>query len=314
MNAINTRNIGKGGNLNILITGSSGFIGSNLASALQNNHRVIGVDLEPGDSGVHTICADLRYPFEPELQNEFTMADIVIHCAANVGVSAFLQNPGLMVDNWCGDFGVFEQCHKHNTPLIYFSTSEIYGTNPNITEQSPMVIDVAKRSNYAIGKLFAERFVQSWLSNWIVLRPFNIVGPNQDALKGVIPGFIAKATQNIDIPVYAVNGVVPSRTFLHISDFCNVVDELVSRFNEFNATIWNVGSSKPYRIDAIANAIIKYLKSSSKVQITEPRNGDNVILQRNPGVCKIFNELGLPEPKGIEFILKDCMKFHIRKS
>ena len=310
MNAINNP---KGNSLNILITGSSGFIGSNLASILQNNHRVVGVDLEPGDAGVHTICADLRYAIEPELQNEFTMADIVIHCAANVGVSAFLQNPSLMVDNWCGDFGVFEQCKKNNTPLIYLSTSEIYGSNPSISESSPMVITPESRGSYAIGKLFGERFVQCWLENYIILRPFNIVGPNQNALKGVIPGFIAKATQNIDIPVYAVNGDVPERTFLHISDFCNVVCELISRFQDFNRTIWNVGSSQPYRIDAIASAIIKYLKSSSKVQIVEPRKGDNVILERNPGVCKIFETLGLPKPQGIEYILKDCMKFHVRK-
>lgn len=312
MSTINTTK--KGGSLNILITGSNGFIGSNLVNCLQNNHRVIGVDLEPGSTGSACICADLRYPMPPELQNGFVIADIVIHCAANVGVSAFLQNPALMVDNWCGDFGVFEQCHKNNTPLIYFSTSEIYGSNGAITENSPMVITPESRGNYAIGKLFGERFIQSWLQNWIILRPFNIVGPTQDPLKGVIPGFIAKAVQNIDIPVYAVNGKIPSRTFLHISDFCNVVNELVSRFGEFNRTTWNVGSSKQYRIDVIANAIIKYLKSASCVKITEPRKGDNVILERNPGICKVFEELGLPEPQGIEFILKDCMKFHIRKS
>lgn len=294
--------------MNILITGSSGFIGSNLANMLQNNHRVIGVDLENAD-----ICADLRLPFSPELQNEFTMADIVIHCAANVGVSAFLQNPSLMVDNWCGDFGVFEQCQKHNIPLIYLSTSEIYGSNGLISLDSEYKISPLARGNYAIEKLFAEKFIQSWLQNYIILRPFNVVGANQNPLKGAIPGFIAKATQNIDISIYTVGGKVPERTFLHISDFCAVVSKLVTGFQDFNGTIWNVGSSQPYRIDAIANSIIKYLKSSSQIKYAEPREGDNVILSRNPGKCEIFDIFGI-EPKKIEYILKDCMKFHVRKS
>lgn len=292
--------------MNIVITGSGGFIGSALHNALQNNHRVIGVDFENAD-----ICADLRLKFTPELQNEFKIADCVIHCAAIVGVSNFLENSNAMVDNWRSDYLIFEQCAKNKTPLIYFSTSEIYGSNGAISENSDYQLSNLNRSSYAIGKLFSEKFIQSSLQNYIILRPFNIAGPNQNPLKGVIPGFITKAVRNLDIEVYSVDGKIPSRAFFHISDLCNAVNELVSRFQEFNKSIYNIGSEKSHSILNIANTIIKYLKSNSSVIIVEPRDGDNVILERNPGVCKIFGDLGLPKPKGIEFILKDCMKFHI---
>ena len=94
--------------MNILLTGSDGFIGSHLFNQLKEEHNVIGFDIKNG----HDIL-------NSELPKDI---DLVIHLAGLSGVKDSLNRP---TDYWktnvIGTQRLFE--HYENTRIIYASSS-----------------------------------------------------------------------------------------------------------------------------------------------------------------------------------------------
>ena len=94
--------------MNILLTGSDGFIGSNLFYELKEEHNVIGFDLKHG----HDI---LTHNFPTDI-------DLVIHLAGLSGVRDSLTKPTeYWKTNVIGGQRLFE--HYKNTRIIYASSS-----------------------------------------------------------------------------------------------------------------------------------------------------------------------------------------------
>lgn len=148
--------------LNILITGTAGFIGYHLAERLlKEGHRVTGLDqindyydvnlkldrlrmhgveaggLKPGcyESSTHDnyrfVLADLQDGqtiMELFRENRF---DAVLHMAAQAGVRYSLQHPQKYIDsNISGFLSILEACRHHPVEhLIYASSSSVYGLN-----------------------------------------------------------------------------------------------------------------------------------------------------------------------------------------
>jgi len=123
-NVQNMRSPGQRKGNTILITGSSGRIGSAIAASLRNDYTIIGIDISPGPYTTHT--TDIQ---SSEVIHLIKKADIVVHTAAlhapHVGV---YDDKNFWDVNVRGTENLLNACLKHKVPrFIFTSSTSIYG-------------------------------------------------------------------------------------------------------------------------------------------------------------------------------------------
>ena len=120
--------------MHILITGSSGQIGTNLALRLLDaGHRVFGIDkrLNTWTDRVTTLLQDLAAPYRDFAGGiggvPYPRPDIVVHLAANAKVHELVQQPHRAMENIALTFNTLEYCRHNQLPIIFSSSREVYG-------------------------------------------------------------------------------------------------------------------------------------------------------------------------------------------
>ena len=175
-----------------LVTGGSGFIGSNVVKLLlEKGYEVVVLDnLSSGhlinieknikENDIQFIKDDIR---NEGIKNVFKNVDVVFHLAACVGRQKSLDDPYLdSSTNMMGTLNVLECMRQNNVPrIVYSSSAAIFGelTTPTIDENHPLNAD----SPYGVSKLAAEKMILSYSGIYNItascLRYFNIYGINQ---------------------------------------------------------------------------------------------------------------------------------------
>ena len=129
--------------LNILVTGSSGQVGTNLCLALlKKGHTVWGIDrrLNSWTDQIPTWQRDIAAEGMPGLAEiaPHTQLDLVVHLAANAKVHELVENPRRAHENATTTFNVLEFCREHHLPIIFSSSREIYGRSqpPAVAEET----------------------------------------------------------------------------------------------------------------------------------------------------------------------------------
>lgn len=303
--------------MRILITGHRGFIGSYLFKELGKEFRVFGID-----KGIYEkpkrneVIHNLEYKLDlwnfncEKVYSFIRKADVIIHCAAIVGVDNHISSVGSFLENWEIDKNLISLL-KPTQKLIYLSSSEVYGdSKETLSCKSNLNFSVEKRSNYGLEKLFAERFIEATHPNFVILRPFNIVGNSNTQTKGVFREFFDRATRNKDIVIYKKDGNISSRVFLSIDDFYKAVRGIIGDFETFKGKIFNVNNvfTENTSILELAEKFKKKLNSNSKIVFEEPRKNDNLILNRNPENPEIFKILGIKSLKKLDTLIDDFIK------
>ncbi len=216
--------------MRILITGSSGQIGTNLGLALQaQGHYVFGVDKRPNiwTQEIVTLLQDLSVPYR-----DFTAGiggveypanlDAVIHLAAHAKVHELVQQPHRALENISMTFNVLEFCRLNGLPLIFSSSREVYGDiHRYITEES--YADFAfTESPYSASKISGEALIYAYAQcyglRYLVFRFSNVYGRYDndiERMERVIPLFIRRISQRQPIVVYGENKVLD---FTYVDD------------------------------------------------------------------------------------------------
>ncbi len=163
----------------ILITGSSGFIGTHLVRRFrEKGWDVLGIGRRPLDETGY-LSHDLSHPLPTSFDRPF---DVVIHAAARSnpwGTRREFEN-----DNVVGTQNVIDYCLRNGTPkLIYLSSSSVYYRPEHqweMTEETPLP---DRHVNlYAATKRRAEELVRRYPSDWAILRPRAVFGPGDTVL------------------------------------------------------------------------------------------------------------------------------------
>lgn len=221
--------------MRVLITGSSGQIGTNLGIYLQERgHFVFGVDKRPNSwtNEIETLLQDLSQPyrdFEKGIGNvEYpTDLDAVVHFAAHAKVHELVVQPHRALENMTMTFNVLEFCRHHNIPLIFSSSREVYGDiHRYITEES--YADFAfTESPYSASKISGEALIYSYAQcyglKYLVFRFSNVYGRYDNDIERmlrVIPYFIREIQHERPITVYGEKKVLD---FTYIDDCVNGV-------------------------------------------------------------------------------------------
>jgi nucleoside-diphosphate-sugar epimerase len=274
--------------MRVLITGSSGQIGTNLGLYLQEKgHYVFGIDKRPNawTDEIETLLQDLSAPYR-DYKNGLGHVDYppdldaVVHLAAHAKVHELVQQPDRALENITMTYNVLEFCRQNNVPLIFSSSREVYGDiHRYITEES--YADFAfTESPYSASKISGEALIYSYAQcyglNYLVYRFSNVYGRYDNDLERmsrVIPKFIRQISAGQPITVYGKDKVLD---FTYIDDCIAGLAkglELLTGEGEVNQTI-NLAYGQGNSLVALASYIGEALGIEPELIIKPPRVGE----------------------------------------
>jgi UDP-glucose 4-epimerase len=215
--------------MRVLLTGSSGQIGTNLALRLQQDgHWVYGVDKRSNtwtDAFV-TLHQDLagHYPaFHGGIGGvEYPEVDLVVHMAAHAKVHQLVRQPHRALENAIMTFNVLEYCRQLRLPLVFSSTREVYGDVHRFEEYGEEAADFAfTESPYSASKITSEAFIYSYARcyglRYLVFRFSNVYGRydcDLERMERVLPLFMHQMSRGEPITVYGGDEKVLDFTYV----------------------------------------------------------------------------------------------------
>lgn len=197
--------------MRVLITGSSGQIGTNVGLELLNRGDTVqGIDIRDNawTDEIPTIKADLTQCTDGSLPvvGDF---DVVLHLAAHAKVHELVEHPQRSFENVAMLRSALEYARRTQTPFVFGSSREVYGDIlHHVTEESQADFVVAE-SPYSASKISGEAFVYSYHECYqlphLVFRFSNVYGRydcDLERMERVIPLFARKIFHNEPVTVF----------------------------------------------------------------------------------------------------------------
>jgi dTDP-L-rhamnose 4-epimerase len=277
--------------MNILLTGSAGFVGTHTLRKLNTGEHTI-MCLDSMEPQVHPLHDAECWPRVGDTQLAlYSGPNVVIHLAAKVGVGQSMSDPVDYVA--CNSLDTVKFLHnlsklpKLPKRLVVASSMSVYGEGPRRddswgkTEPAPCTETKPPdlRSIYALTKFDQEQLCLLWGNahgvEIVALRFFNIYGPDQ-ALTNPYTGCLAIfATRllNGKAPVIYEDGQ-QSRDFIYVDDVAEAVKH-AALDERVTPGIYNVGTGRAITIEYAATTLASMLSVDIKPTITGlKRTGD----------------------------------------
>ncbi len=247
--------------MKILVTGSSGFIGSELSATLlqQRDFTVVGIDKT--ESVSHEKNIDFRkidLSIEQPPQDMIKESSLVFHLAANPEVKIGAENSEIdFKDNIVATRNLLESLKTSGFQgtIVFASTSTVYG-DASVIPTPETFGPLVPISMYGGSKLACEALVSSYAKlcgfNAKIIRFANVVGGTSK--HGVIFDFVRKLRNNPTVLEILGDGT-QSKSYVHITD---CVDGLIesAKFGE-SVDIFNIGTEQRTNVKKIAEIVIK---------------------------------------------------------
>src|SRR5215831_6300840 len=239
--------------MKLLVTGGSGFIGSNFVRHVLTTHpddRVVNLDkltYAGNPTNLADIARDPRYTFVQGDICDATLvrdvlrgADAVVNFAAESHVDRSLVEPDAFLrTDVFGVFTLLEAVRELGIPrLVHVSTDEVYGSvaSGSSREGDPLRPSNPYSASKAGGDLLALAYRQTHGVPVVITRSSNNFGPYQYPEK-VIPLFITNAIDGDPLPLYGDGRNV--RDWLFVRDNCAAIDLVLRRGGD--GEVYNIG-------------------------------------------------------------------------
>jgi len=268
---------------NILVTGAAGFIGSHLSEGLiRRGHQVIGLDnLSYGLlQNLSSVVGDPRFEFvhgdvrdSGLLLGLGSRADAIVHLAA-YKIPRYGNALETLDVNAKGIENVLKISEKVGCQVLFASTSDIYGKNPNLPygENSDFYMGSPQiqRWSYAISKMLGEHLCYLYSKErgvrMTILRYFGSYGPRQNLTwwGGPQSIFIDCALKKRPMPIHGDG--LQRRSFTYIQDTTEGTLLALEREEAIGRTI-NIGNIEEISILELGKKIWKFVLGSEEPQI-----------------------------------------------
>ena len=325
---------------NILVTGGSGFIGSNFIHYMLGTYadiRIVNVDAltyAGNPENLIEVQDDPRYAFvHADVADAAKMAavfadydvDTVIHFAAESHVDRSIADPDVFArTNVMGTLNLLncaraawqigDDTYRDGVRYVQVSTDEVYGSlgaEGFFTETTPL----CPHSPYSASKASADLFVKAYADTFklpaCITRCSNNYGPYQFP-EQLIPLILHNTLNHKELPVYGDGLQV--RDWLYVEDHCRAID-LVARKGRLGE-VYNVGGHNERTNITIVKTIIDYVRENA-----DPAVGEHLIRHvtdrkghdRRYGIdpTKIHEELGWLPTTTFEVGIRKTLQWYL---
>ncbi len=275
--------------MNVLVTGGSGFIGSNLVRLLlaeRPGWRVVNLDkltYAGNAENLADLAGDPRYRFvrgdigNGELVGEILRSeriDAVMHLAAESHVDRSILSPAVFIEtNVRGTQCLLEAARELGVKrFLHVSTDEVYGSLGEtglFTEETPLAPSSPYSASKAGSDLLALAYAHTFGLHVVVTRCSNNYGRYQFPEK-LIPLMIANALRDLPLPVYGDGRNV--RDWIHVEDHCRGL--LAALEGGKKGEVYNFGASSERRNVEIVKQVLALVgKPESLITYVKDRPG-----------------------------------------
>jgi nucleoside-diphosphate-sugar epimerase len=273
--------------MRVLITGSSGQIGTNLALQLMDGgHEVFGVDkrLNTWTDRFRYLLQDLsgHYPAYPGGIGgvDYPPSDVVVHLAAHAKVHQLVRQPHRALENMMMTFNALEYCRQTRTPIIFSSSREVYGDIHRFSTEETSADFAYTESTYSASKIAGEALIYSYARcyelPYLVFRFSNVYGRfdnDLERMERVVPLFIRRISNDEPITIYGPEKILD---FTHVDDcvdgIVRGIEALVSGRVK-NHTI-NLACGQGNTLVRVAELIGSRLKRVPRITLAPPLLGE----------------------------------------
>jgi len=311
-------------NKKVLVTGGAGFVGSHLCERLiADGSDVLCVDnyfTGSKDNIAHLISEprfelmrhDVTFPLYVEIDEIFNLACPAspIHYQCDP-----VQTTKTSVH---GAINMLGLAKRVQSKIFQASTSEVYGdpaVHPQVESYWGNCNPIGTRACYDEGKRCAETLFFDYRRQHNlsikVARIFNTYGPRMHPNDGrVVSNFIVQALKNDPVTIYGDGS--QTRSFCYIDDLIEAVILIMNTDDEFTGPV-NIGNPIEFKIQDLADTIIKLIGSSSKI-ISKPLPADDPT-QRKPDITLAEKKLSWsPQTSLLEGLKKTIEYFEAKLS
>ena len=296
----------------IIVTGGSGFIGSNLVNYLiKKKYFVINIDKLTYSSNTYqkASLSKKNYKFlKIDINNKFKIKKIIkkykpeciFNLAAETHVDRSIDSPFQFINsNILGVFNILEAIRENNKKnkkikLVHISTDEVYGDvlNNRSNENFPY----NPSSPYSASKASADHLIKSYVRTYklpaVISNCCNNYGPYQFPEK-LIPKMISNIFRNKPLPIYAKGQ--NSREWIHVEDHCDALYKIFKKGKIGES--YNVGSNVNLKNIKLVKNILKifkekkyYMGKNVKIKFVKDRPGHDFRYALNSN--KIRKQIG----------------------
>ena len=269
--------------INVLVTGADGFIGSHVANALmdkkadvvtiirdikkRNNLDIL--NLRDKITVVHGDLVDLEAC--RRTINEYDI-EFCFHIAAQAIVGHANKSPlSTFESNIKGTWNILEACRLSKTikGLVIASSDKAYGQQKKLpyTEESPLNGYYPYDASKACAEILARCYYMTYGVPLAITRNANTYGPADMNLSRIIPDVITNLLRNQQ-PIIRSDGT-PERDYMYIKDAVNAYLTLASNLNrkDVEGEAFNFGTGKPISVLDVYTKIIKLMGKNIKPKI-----------------------------------------------
>ena len=309
----------------VIVTGGSGFIGSNLVKyLLKKKYFVINIDklsYSAHPLNVKKISKNKNYAFfKTDINNRNKLIKIfnkhkpnaIFNLAAETHVDRSIDAPNNFIkSNFLGVYNLleailfYERKNKKKIKLVHVSTDEVYGDI--LKGRSDEYFPYNPSSPYSATKASADHLIKAYIRTYkisaLISNCCNNYGPNQFPEK-LIPKLIYNMLHNKALPIYGRGK--NSREWIHVQDHCEALLLIFLKGNLGQS--YNIGSGHNIKNIDIANKLLKIAKKKSakigkkvKIKFVKDRPGHDFryalsnkkVLKKLKWKSKISLDIGL---------------------
>lgn len=315
---------------NILVTGGSGFIGSNFIRLCFEKYpktTIINVDkmgvgsieglTYPGRGYAHV---DMDISDNRNVFNEFSYSSgpanypihYIFHFAAESHVDRSINDPTQFIRNnvnTTANILEFARIHHPTAKIVCISTDEVYGhlneKDPAFTVDSPLNPRSPYASSKASSDLIALSYRTTFDMNIAITRCCNNFGENQNDEK-FIPTIIRNIALDTEIPVYGNGKNV--REWIHVDGHNEAILFVAASLDDGpKEPIWNIGSGiEMSNLDLILY-IADIMGTNPKIRFVQDRKAHDFRYAIENTVPMVYQKTQFKK------LMTDTVEFYLKK-